>query len=147
MNDYKIIIYVYILVIIPILSWLLVISILNIFNNLIPNKINIFDEKEPPQLNDEIKTINNWKIWLYQRQGKSGNHEYAKLSHSFKIICSLIGNEDVNIRHICTRSAISQYCTAVQIWEKKIEMADSQSPPENQLKRLVLIWVTVNTFH
>ena len=40
------------------------------------------------------------------------------LSHSYQNICNLIGYEDVNIHRICARSAIWQYCTAVQIWEK-----------------------------
>ena len=43
---------------------------------------------------------------------------YDYLSHSYQNICNLIGYEDVNIRCICARSAIWQYCTAVQIWGK-----------------------------
>ena len=57
-------------------------------------------------------------------------------------ICDLVGYKDVNIRPICARSVICQYYTAVQIKEKIFKMGDSQSPPENQLKRHVLVWVT-----
>ena len=60
--------------------------------------------------------------------------------HSYQNIGNLIGYEDVHICRICGKSAIWQYCTAVQIRGEK--MADSQNPPGNQLKRHVLVWVT-----
>ena len=44
-------------------------------------------------------------------------------------------------RHNKTTLHICKY--AVQVWEKKFKMADSQSQPENKLKRHVLVWVKV----
>ena len=67
---------------------------------------------------------------------------YIRLSQNYKNICNLISYEDVNICRICARSAIWQYCTAVQMLRKNFKMADSENPPESQLKQHVLVWVT-----
>ena len=38
-------------------------TILNIFYNFIPNKHVMYDGKDPPWMNDEIKTLNKMKYW------------------------------------------------------------------------------------
>ena len=55
-------------------------TLLNIFNNFIPNKIILHDDKDPPWMNDEIKKLINRKNWLFQCQRKSGNLDYASLN-------------------------------------------------------------------
>ena len=55
-------------------------TLLNIFHNLIPNKIILCDDKDPPWMNDEIKNLIKRKNWLFQCQRKSGNLDYASLN-------------------------------------------------------------------
>ena len=54
-------------------------TILNIFN-FIPNKLIVCDDKDPPWMNNEIKTLIKRKNWLYQRQRRSGTLDYNMLN-------------------------------------------------------------------
>ena len=51
-------------------------TLLNIFHNFIPNKIILFDDKDPPKINNLVKRKN----WLFQCQRKSGILDYASLN-------------------------------------------------------------------
>ena len=55
-------------------------TLLNIFNNFIPNKIILCDDKGSSWMNAEIKKLIKRKIWLFQCQRKSGNLVYANLN-------------------------------------------------------------------
>ena len=55
-------------------------KILNILHDLIPNKLIICDDKDPPCMNDEIETLIKSKNLLYQRQRRSGNLDYNMLN-------------------------------------------------------------------
>lgn len=48
-------------------------TILNIFDNVSPNKLIICDDEVPPWMNGEIKSVIKRKNWLHQRQRRSGN--------------------------------------------------------------------------
>ena len=65
-------------------------TILNIFLDFIPNKLIIYDDKDPPWMNDEIKTLIKRKSWLHQRQRRSGNldHNMVKCYYDRHIKCS-----------------------------------------------------------
>ena len=52
----------------------------NIFNNCIPNKFIFCDNKDPPWINEEIKSLIHWKNYLHQRQRKSGRIVYITLN-------------------------------------------------------------------
>ena len=51
-------------------------TILNIFHNVIPNKIILFDERDPPWMNDRIKHLIKQKraIFHTQKQSNTVNH-------------------------------------------------------------------------
>ena len=53
---------------------------LNIFHNCIPNKFILCDDKDPPWINEEIKSLIHRKNSLYQRQRKSGSIDYTSLN-------------------------------------------------------------------
>ena len=55
-------------------------TLLNIFHNYIPNKSILCDEKDPPWINEEIKSLIHRKNYLYQRQRKSGSIDYTFLN-------------------------------------------------------------------
>ena len=55
-------------------------TLLNIFYNFILNKIILCDDKDPPWMNDETKTLIKRKNRLFQRQRKSGNLDHASLN-------------------------------------------------------------------
>ena len=55
-------------------------TLLNIFQNFIPNKIILCGDKDPPWMNDKIKNLIKRKNWLFQCQRKSGNLDYASLN-------------------------------------------------------------------
>ena len=55
-------------------------TLLNIFQNFIPNKIILCDDKNPPWINNEMKNLIKRKNWLFQCQRKSGNLDYANLN-------------------------------------------------------------------
>ena len=50
------------------------------FFNFIPNKIILFDDKDRPWKNDEIKKMMKRKNWLFECQRKSGNLDYSSLN-------------------------------------------------------------------
>ena len=50
------------------------------FFNFIPTKIILFDDKDRPWMNDEIKKIMKRKNWLFECQRKSDNLDYASLN-------------------------------------------------------------------
>ena len=54
--------------------------LLNIFHNYIPNKFISCDDKDPPWINEEIKSLIHRKNSLYQRQRKSGSIDYTSLN-------------------------------------------------------------------
>ena len=51
-----------------------------IFYNYIPNKFISCDGKNPPWINEEIKSLIHRKNCLYQRQTKSGSIDYTSLN-------------------------------------------------------------------
>ena len=55
-------------------------TLLNIFQNSIPNKIVLCDDKDPPWINDRIKNLIKRKNWLFQGQKKSGSLDHASLN-------------------------------------------------------------------
>ena len=55
-------------------------TLLNIFHNYIPNKFIFCDDKDPPWINEEIKTLIHRKNSLYPRQRKSGSVDYTSLN-------------------------------------------------------------------
>ena len=55
-------------------------TLLNIFHNYIPNKSILCDDKDPPWINEEIKSLIHRKNSLYQRQRKSGSIDYTSLN-------------------------------------------------------------------
>ena len=55
-------------------------TLLNIFHNYIPNKFILCDDKDPPWINEEIKSLIHRKNSLYQRQRKSGSIDYTSLN-------------------------------------------------------------------
>ena len=52
----------------------------NIFHNYMPNKYILCDDKDPPWINEEIKTWIHRKNSLYQRQGKFSSIDYKSLN-------------------------------------------------------------------
>ena len=50
------------------------------FFNFIPTKIILFDDKDRPWMNDEIKKIMKRKNWLFECQRKADNLDYASLN-------------------------------------------------------------------
>ena len=52
-------------------------TLLNIFQNYIPNEFILCDDKNSPWINEEIKTLIHRKNSLYQRQRKLGSINYA----------------------------------------------------------------------
>ena len=63
--------------------------LLNIFQNFIPNKIILCEDKDPPWTNDEIKNFIKRKNWLFQCQRKSGNLDYGYKT-SWKILKTFV---------------------------------------------------------
>ena len=55
-------------------------TLLNIFYNYIPNKFILCDNKDPPWINEEIKSLIHRKNFLNQRQRKSGSNDYTSLN-------------------------------------------------------------------
>ena len=57
-------------------------TLLNIFHNFIPNKIILWDNKDPPWMKGKIKKKKKIKRknWLFQCQRKSGNLECSSLN-------------------------------------------------------------------
>ena len=55
-------------------------TLLNIFQNFIPSKIVLCDDKDLPRMNDKIRNLIKRKNWLFQCQRKSGNLDYASLN-------------------------------------------------------------------
>ena len=64
--------------------------LLNIFQNLIPNKVIICDDKDPPCINDEIKKLIRRETWLFQSQRKSHYLDYAILNSIAQFITNAI---------------------------------------------------------
>ena len=54
-------------------------TLLNIFHNSIRNKTFLCDDKDPPSMNENIKTLINMKNWLFQCQRMWDNLDYACL--------------------------------------------------------------------
>ena len=61
----------------------------------------------------------------------------TSLSHSYQNICNLVGGRQYLPYQGKERNITILHCSANM--RKKIKMADSQSPPEDQLKRHALI--------
>ena len=55
-------------------------TLLNIFHHYIPNKFILCDNKDPPWINEEIKSLIHRKNSLYQRQRKSGSIDCTSLN-------------------------------------------------------------------
>ena len=55
-------------------------TLLNIFQNFIPNKIIVCDDRDPPWMNDEIKKMIKRKNWLFQSQRKSCKLDFTVLN-------------------------------------------------------------------
>ena len=54
-------------------------TLVNIFHNYILNIFILCDDKDPPWINEEIKSVNHKKNSLYQRQIKSGSIDHTSL--------------------------------------------------------------------
>ena len=55
-------------------------TILNIFHNFIPNKIILYDHRDPPWMNDKIKQLIKKKKAIFQKQKESNAVDHAILS-------------------------------------------------------------------
>ena len=55
-------------------------TLVNIFHNYIPTKFILSDDKDPPWINEEIKSLIQRKNSLYQRQRKSSSIDYTFLN-------------------------------------------------------------------
>ena len=64
----------------------------NIFHNFIPNKIILYDYKDPPWMNEEIKNFIKKKNWLFQCQRKSGKLDYASLNSVTQDISNIVNS-------------------------------------------------------
>ena len=66
--------------------------LLNIFQNFIPNKIILCDDKDPPWMNEEIKNFIKRKNWLFQCQRKSGNLDYPSFNSVTQDISNIVNS-------------------------------------------------------
>ena len=67
-------------------------TLLNIFHNYIPSKFILCDGKDPPWINEEIKTLIHRKNSLYQRQGKFSSINYTSLNAYTLVISNAISS-------------------------------------------------------
>ena len=67
-------------------------TIINIFSNLIPNKLVPFDDKDPPWMTEKLKEKIKWKHKVYWDYLKIGNTEadYMYVHHSITEVSQLI---------------------------------------------------------
>ena len=54
-------------------------TILNIFHNFIPNKTILCDDRDPPWINEKLKSLIRKKNPVYHSQRKSINFDYTTL--------------------------------------------------------------------
>ena len=55
-------------------------TILTIFHNFTPNKINLCDDRDPPWMNDRIKFVIKKKKAIFQKQKESNKVDHAILT-------------------------------------------------------------------
>ena len=57
---------------------------MNVFSHLIPNKLVIFNDKDPPWMKSNLRDKINWKNSIYKDYLKNGktNYHYIKLQHA-----------------------------------------------------------------
>ena len=72
-------------------------TLLNIFHNFIPIKIIVYDDRDPPWMNDEIKKMIKRKNWLFQSQRKSCKLDFAVLNSLTQDISDAITSFKLNI--------------------------------------------------
>ena len=63
-----------------------------LYNEIIPNKIILCDDKDPPWTNDKLKTLIKRKNWLFQCQRKSGNLAYVSLNSIAQDISNIVNS-------------------------------------------------------
>ena len=67
-------------------------------HNFIPSKFILFDGKDPPWMNDEIKILIKKKNGLSQCQRKSGNLSYASLNFITQDISNKVNSSKLKCR-------------------------------------------------
>ena len=88
-------------------------TLLNIFNNFIPTKFSSCDDKDPPWMNDEIKTLIRRKKWLFQCQRKFDKLDYASLNSVTQDISNTVNSAKLKY-HECLAFKLNYSKTAPQ---------------------------------
>ena len=88
-------------------------TLLNIFHNYIPNKFISCDEKEPPWINEKIKSLIYRKNPLYQRQRKSGSIDYLSLEALTLDISNAISSSKLKYHERLVNKLIALACGKV----------------------------------
>ena len=74
--------------------------LMNIFSNFTPNKLVTFDDRDPPWMNDFVKSKIKWKNQLYKIYTKNGYkyNDYLKLKEATVLVSQVIAKrkEDYN---------------------------------------------------
>ena len=72
---------------------------MNIFSNIIPNKLVTFTDKDPPWMTANLRDKINWKNSIYKDYLKNGktNH-YIKLQHAISEVSAAI-SKGKNVYH------------------------------------------------
>ena len=65
---------------------------MNIFSNFTPNKLVTFDDRDPPWMNDFVKSKIKWKNQLYTIYTKSGykHNDYLKRKEATVLVSQVI---------------------------------------------------------
>ena len=66
--------------------------LMNIFSNFTPNKLVTFDDRDPPWMNDFVKSKIKWKNQLYKIYTKNGykHNDYLQLKEATVLVSQVI---------------------------------------------------------
>ena len=69
--------------------------LMNIFSNFTPNKLVTFDDRDPPWMNDFVKSKIKWKNQLYKIYTKNGykHNDYLQLKEATVLVSQVIAKE------------------------------------------------------
>ena len=91
---------------------------MNIFPNFTPNKLVTFDDRDPPWMNDFVKSKIKWKNQLYKIYTKNGYkcNDYLRLKEATVLVSQIIAKRKEDYHNIIASKSNNPKTSAKEYW-------------------------------
>ena len=92
--------------------------LMNIFSNFTPNKLVTFDDRDPPWMNDFVKSKIKWKNQLYKIYTKNGykHNDYLQLKEATVLVSQVIAKRKEDYHNLIASKLNNPKTSAKANW-------------------------------